>query len=325
MVVLEARNRIGGRVYTREDAGLPVPVELGGEFIHGTADVSFALLRAANTVAIDTGGGSFIYEDGELRDGDDPFAIVEGVMARAKDLTADASVEAFLQQLPDDEAEVERTRRYTRMIVEGFDAADPRIASTRALAEEWNGDDTGQTSRQFRPLGGYEKLLRTLYGALDPARVELRLATPVRAVRWGRAGVHVDATSSSGVPLAVRARTAIVTLPVGVLHANTVRFEPALPQAKHDALGRLVMGPVVKLVLRFRTAFWERVRDGRYLDASFFHRAGASFPTFWTLHAAAHAAADRMGRRPEGRRARGPRRSGADGSGARRPPQALRR
>ena len=67
-----------------------------------------------------------------------------------------------MQQLPGDEAEVERTRRYTRMIVEGFDAADPRIASTRALAEEWNGDDTGQTSRQFRPLGGYEKLLRAL-------------------------------------------------------------------------------------------------------------------------------------------------------------------
>ena len=53
VAVLEARTRLGGRIYTREDAGLPVPVDLGGEFIHGTADVSFALLRAAHTVAID--------------------------------------------------------------------------------------------------------------------------------------------------------------------------------------------------------------------------------------------------------------------------------
>jgi monoamine oxidase len=283
VIVLEARDRIGGRVYTREDAGLPVPVEQGGEFIHGTADVSFALLRAANTVAIDTADASFMYEDGELRQGEDPFAIVERVMSQAKDLTTDVSVEAFLQQLTGTAADVERQRRNVRMIVEGFDAADPRLASTRALADEWNGGDGGQTSRQFRPLGGYEKVLRALHGALDPARVQLRLATPVHAVRRGHDGVHVDARSSSGGPLDVHARTAIVTLPVGVLQANAVRFEPELPKPKRDALAQLVMGPVVKLALHFRTAFWERVRDGKYLDASFFHRADAAFPTFWTL------------------------------------------
>jgi monoamine oxidase len=283
VVVLEARTRLGGRIYTREDAGLPVPVDLGGEFIHGTADVSFALLRAANTVAIDTADGSFLYEDGELRAEHDPFAMVEDVLARAKELPADVSIEDFVQQLRGDAALVDRERRYTRMLVEGFDAADPRIASTRALAEEWNGDPTGQTSRQFRPLGGYEPLLRALHGALDPARVQIRLATPVHTLRWGRDGVIVDATTSSGAPLSVRARTAIVTLPLGVLQANSVRFDPALPHAKQTALAHLVMGPVVKIVLRFRSAFWERVRGARYVDASFFHRADAAFPTFWTL------------------------------------------
>ena len=284
VVVLEARDRMGGRVYTREDPGLPVPVDLGGEFVHGTADVSFALLRAANTVAIDTGGSAFVYEDGELREGDDPFAIVARLLAGAKDLTPDVSVEDFLQQLRGDAGQVERERRYARMLVEGFDAADPRRASTRALADEWSDDGSGgQTSRQFRPLGGYAHLLRTLHGALDPALVEVRLATPVHALRWGRDGVTVAATTSAGAPLEVHARTAIVTLPIGVLQANAVRFEPALPQAKVDALARLVMGPVVKLILRFRSAFWERVRDARYLDAGFFHRAEAAFPTFWTL------------------------------------------
>lgn len=284
VAVLEARDRMGGRVYTREDPGLPVPVDLGGEFVHGTADVSFALLRAANTVAIDTGGSSFVYEDGELREGDDPFEIVARMLAGAKDLTPDVSIDDFLRQRGGDAAQAAREGRYTRMLVEGFDAADPHRASTRALADEWSDDGSGgQTSRQFRPLGGYAHLLRTLHGALDPALVQMHLATPVHAVRWSRDGVTVAATTSSRAPLEVRARTAIVTLPIGVLQANAVRFEPALPQTKDDALARLVMGPVVKLVLRFRSAFWERVRDARYLDGGFFHRAEAAFPTFWTL------------------------------------------
>ena len=281
-VVLEARDRIGGRIYTREDPGLPLAVDLGGEFIHGTADEIFALVRAANTVAVDTGETSFMYENGELRDGEDPFEIVERIMKRARDLRDDVSVEEFLQRLPES-PDAERERRYARMLVEGFDAADPRFASTRAIAGEWNGDEGGQTSEQFRPLGGYARLLRTLHGALDPARVNVRLATVARVLRRQPGGVTVDAMSSTGEPLAVHARAAIVTLPAGVLKANGLRFEPELPQRTRAALARIVMGPVTKLVLRFRTAFWERVRDGRYRDGAFFHNADAAFPTFWTF------------------------------------------
>src|SRR6202011_4851007 len=68
VVVLEARARIGGRLFTLEDPELPVPVELGGEFVHGMAEASFALMRAAGSVAVDTASPSFVYEDGELRE-----------------------------------------------------------------------------------------------------------------------------------------------------------------------------------------------------------------------------------------------------------------
>ena len=124
VVVLEARDRIGGRLYTREDPGLPVPVELGGEFIHGTAGVTFDLLRAARTVAVDTAGQAFIFEDGALHERDDPFEVVASVMAQARTLNDDVSVAEFLRALPDGPA-TDRERRYTRMLVEGFDAADP--------------------------------------------------------------------------------------------------------------------------------------------------------------------------------------------------------
>jgi monoamine oxidase len=276
-VVLEARGRIGGRLLTCEDAGLPVPVDLGGEFVHGTAELSFALLREAGSVAIDITGTSLIFEDGDLRERDDPFAIVARAMRGAVDLRDDLSVDAFTRDLAAD------VRRSTRMMVEGFDAADPARASARALAEEWNGDEGGQTTRAFRPLGGYARLLRALHGTLDPKRASVLLETPVHRVRRRAGGFEVDATTAGGAPLSVRARTAIVTLPVGVLQSGSPSFEPPLPPETRVALEHLIMGPVVKLVLRFRSAFWETLRDGRYLDAGFFHRADGRFPTFWTL------------------------------------------
>jgi monoamine oxidase len=60
-----------------------------------------------------------------------------------------------------------------------------------------------------------------------------------------------------------------------------IRFEPALRQ-KRDPLGLLGAGPVIKVVLRFRTAFWEEIARGRYCNAAFFHSHRAPFPTFWT-------------------------------------------
>ena len=281
-VVLEARGRIGGRLLTREDPGLPLAVDLGGEFIHGTAAITFDLLRAANTVAIDSGGTAFAYEDGALHDREDPFEIVAGVMARARRLDRDMSVDDFLRSLPDADPETPRERRFTRMLVEGFDAADPRRASIRVLAEEWSPGDQGQTSEQFRPLGGYANLLRTLHGALDPSRAHVRLSTVAQTVHRGDGGVVVEATTRD-TSLVVRARSAVVTLPLGVLQGGAVRFTPELPASKRDALDWLVMGPVVKLALRFRTAFWERAHGGRYREGSFFHRAEAAFPTFWNM------------------------------------------
>ena len=281
VAVLEARDRIGGRLFTREDPALPVPVDLGGEFVHGAVPETFALLRAAGTVAIDTGGTSFTYENGALRVRDDPWDIVARVVSRARDLREDVSVEEFLRTAGDG-PDAEREQRYARMMVEGFDAADPALASICAIAAEW-GDESGQTSQQFRPLGGYARLMRALHGALDPARVQLSLSTAVRSISRERGGVRVDAAGATGKDISLTARVAIVTLPVGVLNANAVRFEPALPQSKLDALAKLLMGPVVRLVLRFRTAFWERVRGGRYRDGAFFYNRDGGFPVFWTL------------------------------------------
>ncbi|BDE06891.1 hypothetical protein WPS_21670 [Vulcanimicrobium alpinum] len=274
--VLEARERIGGRLLPVGDPVLPVAVDLGGEFIHGSAPETFALLREAGTVAVDTVPSALAFVDGELRERDDPFDRTAHVLARAAMLREDVPVATFARDLDAD------IRRDLLMMVRGFDAADPARASTLALAAEWSDDVNGQTARQFRPLGGYACVLRAMHDRLDPACVRVRLGAPVRSIARDAGGVTV-ALNGSGGEAALRVRAAVVTVPIGVLQSGGLQFQPPLPAATQDALGRLVMGPVVKLALRFRTAFWERSGDGRARDIAFFQRAGAHFPTFWTL------------------------------------------
>jgi len=89
-----------------------------------------------------------------------------------------------------------------------------------------------------------------------------------------------------GQPFEAHAQRAIVTLPLGVLQQpsraeGAVKFMPALT-AKHDALKHLAPGPVIKVLMRFRRAFWEELDQGRYRDVAFFHDRSAAFPTFWT-------------------------------------------
>jgi monoamine oxidase len=155
------------------------------------------------------------------------------------------------------------------MMVEGFDAADPARASARAIVEEWRGG--AQLGAQFRPLGGYGKLLECL-----AQEVRMQTQTVVRAVQWKPGTVELEG-EFRGEAFRATARRAIVTLPLGVLQSGAVRFTPALKE-KRKALRKLVAGPVVKVALRFHSAFWE-ARDP---DVAFFHSAAAAFPTFWT-------------------------------------------
>jgi monoamine oxidase len=266
VLVLEARDRIGGRCWTRFEPGLPVPIELGAEFIHGEPEVTLALLRNAGTVAIDSGRGQRFLEAGRLR-AVDGFAEARKAVSDPSSLnTRDLSFERFLVL---QKGLSPQTIKMARMMVEGFDAADPKLASARAIAEEWGGGMSLGGS-QPRPLGGYGPLLEVL--ARD---LKLHLRAVVHEVRW-KAGSVCVCGSFLGEPFSARARRALITLPLGVLQSRAVRFVPTL-SAKRTALALLVSGPVVKVSLRFGHPFWEKPAR----DVAFFHAPGAAFPTFW--------------------------------------------
>lgn len=278
--VLEARDRIGGRILTLADSSLGWPIELGPEFIHGHAPTIRALLEQARGVAIDTAGTRWTLREGQPTPREDMFATMRRLLQRVESLPEDLSVEEFLAREARDPS-LEAACMSVRMMVEGFDAADPRRASVRAIANEWSGMDGGQA----RPLGGYGEIASHLARALAAAGGQVHLQTVVRGVDWRPGAVTVTVDAPAG-PLELAARCALIALPASVLKqpadaADGVRFTPPLEE-KAVALRGIEVGPVIKVVLRFRRAFWEELHGGRFRDAGFLHAPQAPFRTMWT-------------------------------------------
>ena len=268
VLVLEARDRVGGRCWTRHLPGLDVPLELGAEFVHGKPRATLRLLKRAGTTTIDSVRTSRHGAKGRLERAD-PFAEAQRAV-RGAVLREDVSFATFLahRRLP------ARTKLFARLMVEGFDAADPACVSARSILEEWSGGEMG--SSQPRVATGYQPLLEHLAGEALREGACLRLGAVAKAVRWRPGIVEVEG-EFLGERFVEKAGRAIVTLPLGVLQSKAVRFIPGVRE-KQRALRQLASGPVVKVVLRFEHPFWEE----RWPGTAFFHAPGAAFPTFWT-------------------------------------------
>jgi len=282
VIVLEGRDHVGGRVMWQSIGSVAVPAELGAEFIHGPAPETSALLREAGLTKVPTGGTAWMWSsDGGLRPADEDFRsgdIFEGV----RSLAEDESVEAYLSRFEHDPRMRAQAQR-ARVFVEGFEAADPALASARAIADELR---TGVDSTSSRPVGSYAPLFEYLAAQCIRGGVDLRLSTTVERIAWEPGAVTIDARGESGIACTLRARCAIITVPVGVLRqrgdAVPLSFSPPLPAEKQAALHGLEMGHAVRVALAFRTPFWEQVDGGRYRDAGFFQREAGTFNVFWT-------------------------------------------
>jgi monoamine oxidase len=280
--VLEARDRLGGRIFTRREPGVSLPIELGAEFIHGKAPATFGWLAKANAAVVDAHGERWVLRAGDLQPGDNLFAQMKRGLRSIPRPRKDLPFAEFLENIPARKLSP-AARQLARRLVEGFDAADASRVSTLATLDEWSGNSAAD-SPTFRPLGGYAALIDGLVSGLDTDRVRIRLNTIVHSVQWQRSRVTIEAMRH-GQPTTVQARRAIITLPLGVLQlpagaAGAVRFTPDV--RKQKALACLASGPVIKIVLHFREPFWEHIDGGRYRDAAFFHAPGAAFPTIWT-------------------------------------------
>jgi monoamine oxidase len=293
VVVLEARERIGGRVWTHRNRRAPVPIELGAEFIHGRADVLEKILQEAQLARIDIAGRRWIATGKRIRPLDDFWEQLHRVMRLlGHQGTPDRSFHEFLETRSGG-ARLARERRLTRQFVEEFHAADPRLISTQALADsEISGADIRET-RLAHVVDGYDRLIEWMAA---PVADCIRLGAIVTRVRWTRGNVVVDVRHSDGqARFGVEARAAILTVPLGVLQARptdigAVEFNPDLGRAKRESLDLLVSGSAVRVVVQLHERVWASEAFGRKmhseeLDAlGFLHSNDRDFPLWWTAY-----------------------------------------
>ena len=281
VLVLEARERIGGRMWTLNEPGIATPLELGAEFVHGHAPVTRGLLAAAGAAVTRAADSHWSVHEGRLRQRNSLFPQVLAAVRSSRVLEQrDMSFARFLEHLPVSS----EARRSARNMAEGFDAVDTRLASARAIVAEWTGDMLGDAP-QGRPQGGYRALLDALTTPLASARARLLTQAVVTRIDWSKPQVRIRG-EFAGMPLHASAAHLVLSVPLGVLQQDlrtpgAIGFTPPLKE-KSGALAGLASGCIVKLLLRFHTPFWEEVHGGRYAGAGFFHADDSPVRTFWT-------------------------------------------
>jgi monoamine oxidase len=288
--VLEARDRIGGRVWTVRDERVPHPIELGAEFVHGSAPEVLALADDARALLYAIEGDRWRSRAGRLSRLDDFWKRLHTIMRHLDARKADRSFEDFLEDAPGGRSAAD-ARTLARTFVEGFHAADATQISARALADGGSPSEDRDEQRQMRVLGGYDRVPEWLARGL---RHRIMPEMVVERVAWGDGDVAMLARHRNASSLTtIAARAAILTVPLGVLLApagerGAIAFSPELPVIERTR-SRLTMGAVVRVVVLFRERWWtERLRSvprGASLESmSFLHGDSPDVPVWWTLH-----------------------------------------
>jgi monoamine oxidase len=287
VTLLEARDRLGGRIYT-DFGDLSVPLELGAEFIHGKPQEMFSTLEEARLLFCDVPERHWFLENGTLSKTGEFWHDVNELMSKMKITAPDQSFREFLAAVPDEDAS-QKIKAMARMYVEGFHAANIDRIGVHGLIKATSAEEEIDGDQSFRVLSGYDAVVRFLCGEAERAGATIYLKTIVKEISWRANRVEVvgicgDETRDFA------AAAAVVTLPLGVLQAppespTGLKFVPELPREKLTAISAIEMGHVVKLMLRFRTRFWEKLElNGENLwPLGFVHYPEAPFPTWWTL------------------------------------------
>lgn len=268
VTLLEARDRIGGRLHTTTELG--VPIDLGASWIHGADDNPIArwMDRAGLPYIHAPKGERGFYENGAVQ----RFRQVarRGWWGLSRAVTAASiaslrrrrtgtpvSVADVLQPILDDPQLPLYDRNLLAWIVsvtEGVQGAPAELINL----EDWYPREAMGVNAL--PVGGYHTLLAQVSKGLD-----IRLESPVRRIEWGGNRVLVELASGA----LVEGDAVLVTVPLGILKRDLITFSPPLPAPKRAAIRRLGFGKeegapgavMNKVILRFDRGFWPNINE----------------------------------------------------------------
>lgn len=251
VTVLEARSRIGGRIWSNRKFG--ASVDLGASWIHGTRrNPVYKLAREAGVETVKWDYNNIKYY------GDNPNNLYRGFdrfqsqLGKAGDALARTNPTASIQDVIDAAASDrilskltgEEFRLLTKLEIEQSYAVDARDLGLSGFMEEI--DYFGGGDVVFP--NGYDALVKHLLSEVD-----VRLGETVSAIQYGEGGVVVEAQNNT-----FAADSVVVTVPLGVLKKENISFDPPLPSEKQSAISSLKMGLLNKLYLKFDDVFWDK-------------------------------------------------------------------
>jgi monoamine oxidase len=293
VTILEARDRIGGRMFMHRDPALHSPIAMGAEFIHGLPSEIWEPLQARHAPINEVSGDVWCSQNGELSTCDF-FSEVDQIL---KKMDTDSPDESFLNFVarcfPESKNNPKLSEAKKRAVsyVKGFNAADPSRVGVHWLVQGMKAEEKIQGDRAFRSENGYEDLLDHFRQEIREIGVVVHRQTIVDSISWSCGGVEIDARKDDE-PFKISAPRVLITLPLGVMKAaatekGAVRIAPTLPRTKLGALQKLEMGKVIRVVLRFRERFWDKLsppkQSSKDLSAmSFLLSEDEWFPAWWT-------------------------------------------
>jgi monoamine oxidase len=253
VTVLEARDRIGGRVWT--DRSLGVPVDMGASWISGVRGNPVADLAREFAVKTLVDDDEWVLYDhrgkqiskaavAEFRNQQESLG--EAVAEVADDLDKDVSFAAAVRRALAGEQLDADERRYVDLYVAGVESDTGGDAEK--LSARFGFDDEGFGGESHLFPGGYGQIAVGLARGLN-----IQLSQVVTKIEHDDDGVRISTAQDT-----YEADAAVVTLPLGVLKKDDVQFDPPLPRPKQEAIARLDMGRLDKIVVKFPKVFWPR-------------------------------------------------------------------
>ena len=162
-VILEARDRIGGRIHTQRPRSVPVPVEFGAEFVHGKPPELWDLVRRESFPVAEAEGDNFCFNRGKLNKCNDFWDHWEQVSRSMRRQNGrDESFLSFLNRLKTRQTLPAEIYRHAVEFVEGFNAADASQISLQSLIQDRDASAKVEGDRLFHLINGYDRIFESL-------------------------------------------------------------------------------------------------------------------------------------------------------------------
>lgn len=272
VTILEARGRIGGRIWSFKKEEFGYVAEAGAEFIHGDLPVTKSLIKEAGLTLLVAEGQLWKFRAGELTQSHEFIPEWNILMEKLKEVKKDIPISQFLEQNFTKEKH-EELHSSIIGFVEGYDAADPERASTFALRDEWMGENE---ATQYRIQEGYGALIKFLEKECLNHGASITLNSEVLSINLKEKKATVKCSNRD----VYEAEKVIITVPLPIL--QKIHFSPPIP-TKLEAASEIGFGKVIKLLLRFQNRWWTNIH-GKDLSKANFIFSNELVPTWWTQY-----------------------------------------